>query len=129
MDAYPEDYVVHNLPFVLLSGLEPDSEDGLGSSCPDYPLLHERGVHIYSDLPPLSGSTAEELREILLAEDASRTPWEARENILVEPAGTEYKIKSVGRVCRCTLLSQANLATYRTIQESGCPAEKLPQGS
>ncbi|GAB1209002.1 hypothetical protein APSETT445_007767 [Aspergillus pseudonomiae] len=98
MDAYPEDYVAHNLPFVLLSGLEPESEDGLGSSCTDYPLLHEKGVHIYSDLPPLGGSTAEELREILLAEDASRTPWEARENALVESAGIEYKIKSVGRI-------------------------------
>ncbi|KAB8259606.1 Gryzun, putative trafficking through golgi-domain-containing protein [Aspergillus pseudonomiae] len=100
MDAYPEDYVAHNLPFVLLSGLEPESEDGLGSSCTDYPLLHEKGVHIYSDLPPLGGSTAEELREILLAEDASRTPWEARENALVESAGIEYKIKSVGRSYR-----------------------------
>ncbi|GMF81102.1 unnamed protein product [Aspergillus oryzae] len=97
MDAYPEDYVVHNLPFVLLSGLVPDSEDGLESCYTDYPLLHEKGVHIYSDLPPLSGSTAEELREILLAEDASRTPWEARENTIVGSAGTEYKIKSVGR--------------------------------
>ncbi|BAE56503.1 unnamed protein product [Aspergillus oryzae RIB40] len=100
MDAYPEDYVVHNLPFVLLSGLVPDSEDGLESCYTDYPLLHEKGVHIYSDLPPLSGSTAEELREILLAEDASRTPWEARENTIVGSAGTEYKIKSVGRSYR-----------------------------
>ncbi|OGM43758.1 hypothetical protein ABOM_006876 [Aspergillus bombycis] len=100
MDAYPEDYVAHNLPFILLSGLEPDSEDGSRPSCTEYPLLHEKGVHIYSDLPPLSGSTAEELREILLAEDASRTPWEAKEVILVESAGIEYKIKSVGRSYR-----------------------------
>ncbi|KAE8379426.1 Gryzun, putative trafficking through golgi-domain-containing protein [Aspergillus bertholletiae] len=100
MDAYPEDYVVHNLPFILLSGLEPASEDGPKSNRIDYPLLHERGVHIYSDLPPLSGSTAEELREILLAEDASRAPWEARENTSVKSAGIEYKIKSVGRSYR-----------------------------
>ncbi|KAE8393951.1 Gryzun, putative trafficking through golgi-domain-containing protein [Aspergillus alliaceus] len=100
MDAYPEDYVVHNLPFVLLSGLETDSENDLGSSCPNYPLLHERGVHIYSDFPPLSGSTAEELRKILLAEDASRAPWEPSDDILAKFAGFEYKIKSVGRSYR-----------------------------
>jgi hypothetical protein len=101
MDAYPEDYVVHNLPFLLLSGLEPDSEDDLGPSCTNYPLLDEKGVKIYSDFPPLSGSVAEELREILLTQDASRAPWDARDDIHARSPEVEYKIKSVGRVCWC----------------------------
>ncbi|KAE8354465.1 Gryzun, putative trafficking through golgi-domain-containing protein [Aspergillus coremiiformis] len=99
MDAYPEDYVVHNLPFVLLSGLQPDPEDGSESRTTSYPL-HEKGVHIYSDFPPLSGSTAEGLREILLAEDASQAPWAARDDVHARSTGAEYKVKSVGRSYR-----------------------------
>ncbi|KAE8145906.1 Gryzun, putative trafficking through golgi-domain-containing protein [Aspergillus avenaceus] len=100
MDAYPEDYVVHNLPFILLSGLEPTSEDDFEPKRTDYPLFYERGVKIYSDFPPLSGATAEELRKILLEEDASRLPWEIRKHISADLSGVGYKIKSVGRSYR-----------------------------
>ncbi|PYI01747.1 hypothetical protein BO78DRAFT_401122 [Aspergillus sclerotiicarbonarius CBS 121057] len=97
MDAYPEDYVAHNLPFILLSGLEASSDDDLQHVRADYPLLREKGVKIYSDFPPLSGSVAEELRRVLLEEDASRVPWDSRDDAYANPAKFEYKIKSVGR--------------------------------
>ncbi|KAG2022175.1 hypothetical protein GB937_004270 [Aspergillus fischeri] len=100
MDAYPEDYVVHNLPFILLSGLEADPPDEAGSSGPEYPLLDEKGPRIYSDFPPLSGPTAEELRRNLLEEDATEVPWDNREPTSTKYSGIGYKIKSIGRSYR-----------------------------
>lgn len=98
MDAYPEDYVVHNLPFLLLSGLEADTQDDNESSASDYPLLQEKGPTIYSDFPPLSGPTADELRSNLLEEDVSRVPWDAGQPTGARSSGIGYRIKSVGRV-------------------------------
>ncbi|EAW07923.1 uncharacterized protein ACLA_026400 [Aspergillus clavatus NRRL 1] len=100
MDAYPEDYVVHNLPFLLLSGLEADTQDDNESSASDYPLLQEKGPTIYSDFPPLSGPTADELRSNLLEEDVSRVPWDAGQPTGARSSGIGYRIKSVGRSYR-----------------------------
>lgn len=100
MDAYPEDYLVHNLPLILLSGLETNAKDESGSTADDvnYPLLREKGYHIYSDFPAVSGHAAEELRNALLEKDASQAPWISRTDALGRPAATGVKIKSVGRV-------------------------------
>ncbi|KAI9039510.1 uncharacterized protein KD926_009384 [Aspergillus affinis] len=97
MDAYPEDYVVNNLPFILLSGLEATAEDDPEPKQVEYPLLHEKGVRIYSDFPPLNGPSATALRDVLVGEDASAAPWEPREGLDTESPGIKYKIKSVGR--------------------------------
>lgn len=99
MDAYPEDYVSHNLPLVLLSGLEVKSGDEAGSSL-DYPLLAEKGPKIFSDFPPLSGALAEELRNVFLDEDGSQMPWRAASGSNENPSAPQigYKIKSIGRV-------------------------------
>lgn len=96
MDAYPEDYVTHNRPFVLLSGLELETRDEPESI--DYPLLHERGHKIFSDFPPVGGMTAEELRRVLLNEDASRAQGSSRDDATEASFGAGFKIKSVGRV-------------------------------
>lgn len=102
MDAYPEDYVNHNLPLVLLSGLEVNAEDEAGSSL-DYPLLAEKGPRIFSDFPPLSGAVAEELRSVLLDEDGSQMPWRTAYSSNDSPSAPQigYKIKSIGRVSPC----------------------------
>lgn len=101
MDAYPDDYVNHNLPLVLLSGLEAGPEEA-NESLFEYPLLAERGHHIFSDFPPLSGAVAEELRRVLLAEDGSQMPWKAGQsqssNGNQSAPRIGYKIKSTGRV-------------------------------
>lgn len=104
MDAYPEDYVKHNLPLVLLSGLEADSEDGSSSSV-EYPLIHERGHKIFSDFPVLSGAVAEDLRSVLLENDGSSMPWRAGLGTNGNSAAPHiaYRIKSTGRVCAYTL--------------------------
>ncbi|KAJ5549782.1 hypothetical protein N7535_002276 [Penicillium sp. DV-2018c] len=98
MDAYPEDYVNHNLPLVLLSGLEEDAKDDLERSS-DYPLLSEKGTHIFSDFPPLRGAVAEDLRSLLLEEGSPQTPLKPRVSTSgnATTANIGYRIKSSGR--------------------------------
>lgn len=97
MEAYPEDYVNHNLPLVLLSGLEAGDDTEANSG---YPLLAEKGTHIFSDFPPLSGGVAEELRSLFLQEDGTHMPWKSRVNVSgnTATANIGYRIKSSGRV-------------------------------
>lgn len=100
MDAYPEDYVNHNLPLVLLSGLEAGPQDDAKSSI-GYPLLAEKGPKVYSDFPPLSGVVAEDLRKVILDEDGSQMP--ERSGLLASGGNSSslqlrYRIKSAGRV-------------------------------
>lgn len=109
MDAYPEDYIVQNLPLILLSGLEAESNDESESvnGNAKYPLLREKGIEISSDFPPLSGDVAEELRGVLLEEDASQAPWNFRNDVHGKSTGVGVKIKSVGRVGRQIIIPRA----------------------
>lgn len=112
MDAYPENYVNHNLPLILLSGLEADTGNEAGSAL-DYPLLAENGHKIFSDFPPLSGAVAEELRAVLLEEDGSQMPWRVRYSSIGNPSSPHigYRIKSIGRVSSSHMLSNATTQT------------------
>lgn len=101
MDAYPEDYVNHNLPLVLLSGLEAGAEDDSHASA-NYPLLAEKGPKVFSDFPPLSGAVAEDLRRVLLEADGNHMAWKSSP---LSSSGNNsssqhmrYRIKSAGRV-------------------------------
>ncbi|KAL2872204.1 uncharacterized protein BJX67DRAFT_102450 [Aspergillus lucknowensis] len=101
MDAYPQHYVAHNLPFILLSGLETeDTQTDAKTEEIGFPLLNNRGVKIESDFPPLDGPIAEELRTLFLDEDASRDPWGTQDDNYAEKTRIEYKIKSAGRIYR-----------------------------
>ncbi|KAI2790455.1 hypothetical protein POX_d05971 [Penicillium oxalicum] len=117
MDAYPRDYVSHNLPLVLLSGLEADLEDNSITS-EGYPLLEENGTRILSDFPPLSGAVAEELRRALLAEDGSQRPWKAESPLGGSPSSSRlaFHIKSCGR-------------TYKLPPRKANPPQKSPPAS
>ncbi|KAF9887454.1 hypothetical protein FE257_010171 [Aspergillus nanangensis] len=97
MDAYPEDYITHNFPFVLISGLEPTCEDDSQISDVGYPFLLERGFKIYSDFPPLTGPLAEELRRVLLEQNASQSHRDPNDNSRATLSGDGYKIRSIGR--------------------------------
>jgi hypothetical protein len=124
MDAYPEDYLARNLPFVLISGLEPTAEhDSETDEVAEvaYPLLPEKGVQIYSDFPPLTGAIAEELRRALLEEDASKAPWDTNEEMHTTASGVEYRIRSIGRVSR--ILSLDLPASHVTPNKSSAIAQ------
>ena len=95
MDGYPGTYVSHNLPLIILSGL--GSGSGHASGTGSYPLLHENGFRITSDIPPVTGSNAEQLLRIFLDADASKGRWNRRhENEPVSNIG--FQVKEVGRV-------------------------------
>lgn len=104
MDAYPEDYVNHNLPLVLLSGLEAGPEAGPGDGptpSDSYPLLAEKGPKIVSDFPSLSGAVAEDLRRVFLEQDGTQMPWRSgllSSNGKASSQNMRYRIKSAGRV-------------------------------
>jgi len=97
MEHYPTDYVVHNLPLVLLSGLEDERrvEPDLGDKA--RPLLSEGGFSIRTDAEPIRGDLASALVEELLSHDASTAPWNSK-SASTEAYGRAYKIKLVNRV-------------------------------
>lgn len=103
MDDYPPDYVAHNLPLILLSGLGPEPEEQADASVETqpgqepYPLLKENAIQIFSDFPVLTDSTATAVLNALLSQDASDTAWNSvKEN--ARSSGTRLRIKRVGRV-------------------------------
>ncbi|KAL4868171.1 hypothetical protein BDV12DRAFT_170185 [Aspergillus spectabilis] len=100
MDAYPEPYVAHNLPFILLSGLETDDHETVLKTQEQTDPLNKNGIGIESDFPPLTGPVAEELRGVFLSEDASRAPWEPHFDADAQNPQVGYKIKSVRRSFR-----------------------------
>jgi hypothetical protein len=97
MNAFPADYVVHNLPLLLFSGLEPESNKEQAAVDHAKVLLQEGGFRIKTDAPPVSGDVADILRESLLQSDASLANWNGKAIAAKEYAGG-YKIRSVGRV-------------------------------
>ncbi|KAI1922233.1 hypothetical protein LOZ12_000600 [Ophidiomyces ophidiicola] len=89
MDAYPPGYVDHNLPLVLLAGLEPEHPPPARA----YPARDDPACEIFSDFPPLVDATAELLLAELLAQDASDAPWNARSFA----GAVGFSVKQAGR--------------------------------
>jgi trafficking protein particle complex subunit 11 len=95
MDAYPTDYVAHNLPLIFLCGL-PSSSD-VNHDTLSYPLLRENGYHLNLDLPTVNTPAAENLLRIFQDADARDGPWNSR-NDTRRQGGVGFKIQSIGRV-------------------------------
>jgi hypothetical protein len=96
MNAFPDDYVVHNWPLLLLSGLEtlsPSEQDAVGRT---HSFLQEGGFRVKTDIPAVQGPLAGRLLESFRSQDASRTPWHSQ--ALAARSGRGFKILSVGRV-------------------------------
>jgi solute carrier family 25 protein 38 len=96
MDAYPPEYALHNLPFVVLSGLETIQE--LESLPPVQDVFPGRATTtITSEIPPVAGEQAKQLLQEFLSADGRDAPWNGRGlnkrgNIL------GFRIRTVGRV-------------------------------
>lgn len=95
MDAYPKDYIVHNLPLVLLSGIA--HEDDNSNTNSEYPSLQERGTTIESDFPLLTGPLVDNLRTAFIDHDASDAPWRPS-NDVGRSNGIPLRIKTIKRV-------------------------------
>lgn len=96
MDAYPNHYVVHNLPLLLLSGIGDDRTDN-APTVPEYPSLHDRGTLIESDFPVLSGPLVDSLRAAFHDHDASDAPWKPPTDA-GRSSGIPLRIRNIGRV-------------------------------
>jgi hypothetical protein len=96
MDAYPPDLVLHNLPFVVLSGLGTAKE--VEAPPPVQDVLPGRAVTtVSSEAPLVEGDRADELLQEFLSADGTNAPWNGR------PSGTKgiahsFRLRAVGRV-------------------------------
>lgn len=94
MEAYPPEYVEHNLPLVVLSGLGEQQNDAANRS--DLPR-QESGTKLQTNLPECEGEQANQLLRQFLEFDGTNQPWNA--SALPGPSGVlKYRIKTIGRV-------------------------------
>jgi len=85
MDGYSSAYVAHNVPFVVVSGLEriPSDQD-----------LEKPGFRISSDILPVETSESSTLLKHFQERDSEGLAWNGR----VHSGRNKFKIKTVGRV-------------------------------
>lgn len=95
MDVYPEEYVAHNLPLIVLSGL--DSTDSTDVSSQPHSLPEENGATLSTRLPPVAGEQAKQLLQEFLNADARDAPWNGRPS-KNRPASVGFRVRAAGRV-------------------------------
>ncbi len=86
MDGYATAYVAHNIPFVVVSGLEPQAHET--------EHLEAGGTRISSELPSVETEDAQALLRYFRDSDASDLAWNAREH----NGRAKFRVKAVGRV-------------------------------
>lgn len=90
MDGYPPEYVAHNLPLVVLSGLGDDVPPG---PYKDW-AAEGSGFVTDSDIPPVKSDDANVLLKHFLENDANDAPWNSKDN----QGRSRFKVKVAGRV-------------------------------
>ena len=94
MDAYPDEYIAHELPLVLLSGLAQGHNDDVASA--KLPR-QDSGTRIQTNSPGCSSEQAQQLFQQFLQLDGTGQPWNSL--ALPGPSGmVKYKMQSIGRV-------------------------------
>lgn len=97
MEAFPEDYVGHNLPLIFLSGI--GHEEPAVSERTERPgnLLQEGGFKIRTDIPPLTVPVAQDVLRAFLGFDSTNDAFKST-SISTRDSPGVFKIKRVGRV-------------------------------
>jgi len=85
MDGYPTAYVAHNLPLLVVSGLEPLESSG---------TVENGGIKISSELPCVETEEAQALLKHFKNSDGSELAWNSR----VHSGRNKFRVKTVGRV-------------------------------
>ncbi|KIV98698.1 uncharacterized protein PV09_09526 [Verruconis gallopava] len=92
-EGYPADYVTHNVPFVVLSGLQTD-EEGDGA---EVPLSFRDGaLRIRCELPPVTGVQAKQVLDTFRKFERRNDQWDPRP-VLSGSNVMGFKFRSVGR--------------------------------
>ncbi|KAI5196246.1 hypothetical protein E4T39_07864 [Aureobasidium subglaciale] len=96
MEAYPEDYVSHNLPFIALAGL-PTADTSINPSTTNTPNAFQATGWTVSDKSPLlSGPHADSILDEFLRADGASLSWS--EQALADRSGLiGFNLSSVGR--------------------------------
>ena len=97
MEEYPVEYIEHNRPVILLSGLGTDSDLSSTSRDQSREFLSEGGFRIQSSIPPVTGALADRLAQCFEIFDRSELPWSIQSDARRIGAPI-YKIRRVGRV-------------------------------
>ena len=96
MEEYPSDFVLHNLPFIVLSGLGTSTELEAPRRVQD--ALPGRAVTlISSEIPSATGDRANELLREFLSADGTQAPWNGR-GFSRRGLTHGFRIRAVGRV-------------------------------
>lgn len=124
MDAFGDDYVVHNLPLLLLSGLEGRQHARSDVSQSAASPLYEGGFRVRTDLPPLDSSDAVRLRDTFLAQDGTQGVWKAQSPSSTQGKG--FRVRSIGRVGQAPIHHLASTLADLRIQVFTFPPRKAP---
>lgn len=92
MDAYPRDYLAHNFPFIVLSGLTDSSTEQV-----DVSGLQDDEAQITAALPSLVSDTADQLRNCFLQEAGTEDVGKRR-SATAEAGRIPFKVAVLGRV-------------------------------
>lgn len=87
MDGYATQYVAHNLPLLVVSGLGADPS-------PTNARLKEGGVLITSDVAPLESEDANFILQYFKNNGAENLPWNGYEH----SEKNKFRVKVIGRV-------------------------------
>ena len=91
MDAYPPEYIAHNFPLVVLSGLSALPED-------EQEQPNSRGPLIRAQSPLVKSERKDELLQDFLKATGDDQDWSGKGSRLANPV-IGYRFKVVGRVC------------------------------
>jgi trafficking protein particle complex subunit 11 len=88
MDGYAAAYVAHNVPLLVVSGLDAQIQDK------DKLKLPDGAIRIASEIPPVESEDAQVLLRHFRDSDAGDLAWNAREY----SGRNKFRVKTVGRV-------------------------------
>lgn len=97
MQAFPEHYVSHNLPLIVLSGIGGDEEASSDLADSSKNFLQEGGFRIRRETAPVGGPAADRLLQAFLDNDSSSNGSESKSAFTKDGPGA-FRIKKVGRV-------------------------------
>jgi trafficking protein particle complex subunit 11 len=100
MDHFSPDYVQHNLPLLIVSGLSAESSVQGSVAGTEDDFLHAGGFRIRVDAPVVSGHVADELLASFRQQDASEATGSLRNS-------RAFNIATAGRVGQLALISIA----------------------
>ena len=123
MEAFGDDYVAHNLPLILLSGLGDLPLDQDTDSVSATKILHDGGFRIKVDLPVLQGNLAQHIRNAFQSHDGSHAAW--RMQTPPSSQSKVFRVRSVGRVGQ-QASPQATLVLILTRAGLLSPTSKSP---